>query len=87
MKKLKSLFVRAWAQWHRSPETLMSLIDAKHPHKIEGTERLWVIQVNFPMDEMLAKKYDERLEPLREKYGLDFFVIEPGVNLKRFDDF
>ena len=67
-------------------ETLISLIRRPKP-RTPGTEKLYVVSVNFPMDKEFDKKFDEALDVLRQKYGLDFLILEPGVNLKRFDEF
>jgi len=51
------------------------------------TSNLYVIEVDFPVTAELASKIDQALQPLREKYGLDFLVLEPGMKMKRWDDF
>ncbi|MBZ5621475.1 MAG: hypothetical protein LAQ69_22525 [Acidobacteriia bacterium] len=52
-----------------------------------GTKGLYVVRVDFPLsDPELRQRLEENLERLRADYpGLDFFVIEPGITLSRFD--
>lgn len=54
--------------------------------KAPGLEKLYVLRVDFKMTPDGAAKMDASLNPLREKYGLDFIVLEPGMNVARFDD-
>ena len=54
--------------------------------KAPGLSKLYVLRVDFKMSEEYAKKMDAALDPLRAKYGLDFIVLEPGMNVARFDD-
>lgn len=51
------------------------------------TRKLYVIEVDFSVPEAQRVELDKALEPLRTKYGLDFFVKEPGITIRRFDDF
>lgn len=54
--------------------------------KAPGLEKLYVLRVDFKMSPEAAKNMDASLQPLRDKYGLDFIVLEPGMNVARFDD-
>ena len=71
----------------QGPETLVSMMkesDKKAP--VSPTDKLYIIEVDFCMSDDAALKLDGYLEPLRQKFGLDFFVQEPGYKLRRFDD-
>ena len=59
---------------------------AKRPRDGSATAGLYVLKVDFPVNEEIRTAIDKGLQPLRDKYGLDFFVLEPGITLKRFDD-
>jgi hypothetical protein len=50
------------------------------------TDKLYILRIDFPLKPESEQKIDEALELLRKKYGLDFFVMQPGMSLSRFDD-
>lgn len=77
-------------KWYRQlgkPQSLNDLAAASKSATVSSTEKLYVLQVDFPVSEEIAKGISASLSPLREKYGVDFMVLEPGMRLKRFDDF
>ena len=77
---IKGLFRR------RETETLLSLA-TRHQSQPRGRlANLYILDVEFPLDEAAALKVDAALEPLRQKYNLDFFVQEPGFRFRRFND-
>lgn len=45
-----------------------------------------ILRVDFQLNQEKAKVLDGQLQPLRDKYGLDFIVLEPGMTLSRFND-
>jgi hypothetical protein len=49
------------------------------------TARLYILRVDFPVDEKREAALEAMLAPLREKFGLDFLILEPGMKLERFD--
>lgn len=51
-----------------------------------GTDKLYILAVDFPVKPEVAAAINEALEPYRQKYGLDFLVLEPGMRLSRFDE-
>jgi hypothetical protein len=51
-----------------------------------GTRRLIVLRVDFPMSAEKLQVLDQQMAPLRQKFGLDFIVLEPGMTLSRFND-
>lgn len=52
-----------------------------------STSSLYVVEVGFELSPAKRAEYDEVLDGLKKKYGLDFFIVEPGFKFKRFDDF
>ena len=67
------------------PRSLFTRIreDRQRP---EATGRLYILDVDFPLDENRAAELSRTLDVYRERYGLDFFLMEPGFRLRRFDD-
>lgn len=79
------MFKRLINLWRGTgPQSLAMLAAGKRK---PSTERLYVLSVDFAMKESVRDEFNKSLEPLREKFGLDFLVLEPGIKLKRFDDF
>jgi hypothetical protein len=76
---------KAWACLFRGagPRSLMQLARRDPKMPISG---LYILHVEFPIDDERAAKLNEALDVLRKKYGLDFFVMEPGMRLSRFDE-
>jgi len=65
------------------PQSLFALMRRPRPASTAG---LYLIEVNFPMDEQRQAELEQTLAPLRAKYGLDFLLLEPGYKLRRFND-
>lgn len=63
------------------PQSLMMLARRRRP-----ASNLYLVEVDFPLDEKQRKAIEDNLERLSEKHGLDFFLCEPGFKLKRFED-
>jgi len=49
--------------------------------------KLYVVQVDFEVLPHTLESLETQLAAIREKYGLDFMILEPGIKLKRFDEF
>lgn len=64
----------------------LSLFAAELRPRVTPTSKLYILRTDFPVNAEMAAKLDAQLEPLRKKFGLEFFVMEPGVTLTRFDD-
>jgi hypothetical protein len=74
--------------WHgTAPKSLFDLAREPRPKSKLPTSKLYVIEADF---EISPDEYDSlqaMLGEIREKYGLDFMILEPGFKLKRFDDY
>jgi len=46
-----------------------------------------VVEADFAVSPDTYNNLQAMLDNLREKYGLDFLILEPGFKLKRFDDY
>ena len=69
------------------PKSLFDLAREPRPKSKLPTSKLYVIEADF---EISPDEYDSlqaMLGEIREKYGLDFMILEPGFKLKRFDDY
>ena len=53
---------------------------------LPSVSRLYILHVDFPVSSEARQKIEENLDKLRERYGIDFFLLEPGIKLSRFDD-
>jgi len=70
-----------------APKSLFDLAREPRPKSKLPTSKLYVIEADF---EITPEAYDglqAMLGEIREKYGLDFMILEPGFKLKRFDDY
>ena len=81
-RKIAAAIARLWRG--RPLETFAALARRRRP---APTSRLYVIETDGPFDEKARAEMDAALEPLRAKFGLDFFVLEPGFKLMRWDDY
>jgi hypothetical protein len=52
-----------------------------------STSRLYVITVSAQLSKKGSEELADMIEPIRQKYGVDFIVLEPGFSLRRFDDY
>jgi hypothetical protein len=78
------LIRRLLAWWAARPETLMALINRPRP---ASTSKLYVVEIDFAISPPMMEDLQRNLDMLRSKFGLEFFISEPGIRLKRFDDF
>ena len=51
------------------------------------TSNLYVVETDFAVSPDTYNNLQAMLDVVREKYGLDFLILEPGFKLKRFDDY
>jgi hypothetical protein len=51
------------------------------------TSGLYIIETDFEVSPESYTNLQTMLDEVREKYGLDFLILEPGFKLKRFDDY
>lgn len=56
------------------------------PKPPASTNRLYVIHVDFAMDAKAIDELDALMAHYRNKFGLDFIVLEPGIKLSKFDN-
>jgi hypothetical protein len=69
------------------PQSLFDLAQEPRPRSILPTSKLYVIEADFEIHPDTYNSLQTMLGEMREKYGLDFMVLEPGFKLKRFDDY
>ena len=74
--------------WRDSgPKSFMTLAKEPRPKSKLPTAKLYVIETDFEISPDSYNNLQAMLDEVREKYGLDFLILEPGFNLKRFDDY
>ena len=74
--------------WRGSgPKSLFTLVKEPRPKSRLPISRLYVVQVDFEVLPHTLESLETQLAAIREKYGLDFMILEPGIKLKRFDEF
>jgi hypothetical protein len=69
------------------PKSLFEQAKEPQPKSILPTSKLYVVEVDFEVGSDALDSLQAQLSAMREKYGLDFMILEPGFKLKRFDDF
>lgn len=69
------------------PKSLFALAKEPRPRSTAPTAKLYVLQVDFEVLPHTLESLEAQLSAIRAKYGLDFMILEPGIKLKRFDDF
>jgi hypothetical protein len=70
--------------WFR-PRPIQSLF--ARPQRGNGkTSNLYIVRVDFPLKPEMEDRLQRNLDVLRERYGIDFLVLEPGIRLSRFDE-
>ena len=85
LRRILGLLRDAWSD--TAPKSLFDLAREQRPKSKLPTSKLYVIEADF---EITPEAYDglqSMLGEIREKYGLDFMILEPGFKLKRFDDY
>jgi hypothetical protein len=70
-----------------APKSLFDLAREPRPKSKLPTSKLYVIEADFEISPDAYDGLQTHLDLLREKYGLDFMILEPGFKLKRFDDY
>ena len=79
-------FVRAFLR-DDGPKSFMTLAKEPRPKSKLPTAKLYVIEIDFEISPDSYNNLQAMLDEIREKYGLDFLILEPGFKLKRFDDY
>jgi hypothetical protein len=69
------------------PKSLMTLAKEPRPKSTLPTAKLFVVETDFEITPDSYNNLQAMLDVVREKYGLDFLMLEPGFKLKRFDDY
>jgi hypothetical protein len=69
------------------PKSFMTLASEPRPKSKLPTSKLYIIQTDFEISPDSYNNLQAMLDEVREKYGLDFLILEPGFKLKRFDDY
>ena len=69
------------------PKSFMALAKEPRPKSKLPTAKLYVIETDFEVSPDSYTNLQAMLDEVREKYGLDFLILEPGFKLKRFDDY
>lgn len=75
--------------FHRDagPKSFMVLAKEPRTRSKLKTSGLYIIQTDFEVSPESYTNLQTMLDEVREKYGLDFLILEPGFKLKRFDDY
>jgi len=69
------------------PKSLLELAKEPRPQSTLPTSKLYVIETDFEVSPDAYNNLQAMLDEVREKFGLEFMILEPGFKLKRFDDF
>jgi hypothetical protein len=69
------------------PKSLMALARGPRPKSDLPTSKLYVLQVDFEVSQDALEALQKQLDAIRQNYGLDFMILEPGFKLRRFDDY
>lgn len=69
------------------PKSLLDLAKEPRPKSTLPTAKLYVIETDFEVSPDAYNNMQAMLDAIREKYDLDFLILEPGFKLKRFDDY
>jgi len=69
------------------PKSLLDLAKEPWPKSTLTTSKLYVIETDFEVSPDTYNYMQAMLDGVREKYDLDFVILEPGFKLKRFDDY
>jgi len=75
------------AQRDAGPKSFMALANEPRTRSKLKTSSLYIIQTDFEVTPESYTNLQTMLDEVRDKYGLDFLILEPGFKLKRFDDY
>jgi hypothetical protein len=75
------------AQRDAGPKSFMALANEPRSRSKLKTSSLYIIQTDFEVTPESYTNLQTMLDEVRDKYGLDFLILEPGFKLKRFDDY
>jgi hypothetical protein len=70
-----------------APKGFMALAKEPRTRSKLKTSGLYIIETDFEVSPESYTNLQAMLDEVREKYGLDFLILEPGFKLKRFDDY
>jgi hypothetical protein len=69
------------------PKSFLELAREPRPKSTLPTSKLYVIETDFEVSTDAYNNMQLMLDEVREKFGLEFMILEPGFKLKRFDDY
>jgi hypothetical protein len=71
--------------WLRERAEVTTLFGArrKKPARLDS---LYLLEIDHEISEEYEQQLSANLDRIREKFGIDFLVIERGLKLKRFTD-
>ena len=69
------------------PKSFMALAREPRSRSKLKTSGLYVVETDFAVTPDSYNNLQAMLDVVREKYDLDFLILEPGFKLKRFDDY
>ena len=88
MRAVRWIFRRVRDSWcGTGPKSLFDLAREPRRRARLPTSKLYVIEADFEIQPDTYESLQAMLGEIREKYGLDFMLLEPGFRLKRFDDY
>ena len=70
-----------------APKGFMALAKEPRTRSKLKTSGLYIVETDFEVSPESYTNLQAMLDEVREKYGLDFLILEPGFKLKRFDDY
>jgi hypothetical protein len=70
-----------------APKGFMALAKEPRTRSKLKTSGLYIIETDFEVSPESYTNLQAMLDEVRDKYGLDFLILEPGFKLKRFDDY
>lgn len=69
------------------PKSFMALVREHRAKSKVPTSKLYILHTDFEMSPDSYNNLQANLDVVREKYGIDFLILEPGFKLRRFDDY
>jgi hypothetical protein len=72
---------------YAGPKSFMALANEPRTRSKLKTSSLYIIQTDFEVTPESYTNLQTMLDEVRDKYGIDFLILEPGFKLKRFDDY
>ena len=69
------------------PKSFMVLAREPRTRSKLKTSGLYIVETDFEVSPESYTNLQTMLDEVRDKFGLDFLILEPGFKLKRFDDY